>query len=92
MVEYKAALRGAAVIVAQRFYPTSKTCSECGLVKQTVALAERLFHCDDCCHEQDRDLNAAVNLARLNTLRPDVKRTQELCKTMGSPTASALMA
>jgi putative transposase len=89
MIEYKAALRGGAVIIAPRFYPSSKTCSACGVVKTTLTLAERIFHCDDCGHEQDRDLNAAVNLSRLDTLRPDVKRTQEPCKTARLARAAA---
>jgi putative transposase len=73
MIEYKAALRGASVILAPQFYPSSKTCSSCGVIKETLSLSERVFRCGTCGHEVDRDLNAAVNLLRLDTLRPDVK-------------------
>jgi putative transposase len=93
MIEYKAAFRGGTVIVAPRFYPSSKTCSACGVIKETLTLVERIFRCDDCGHECDRDLNAALNLLRLDTLRPDVKRTQEPRQPIGlAPTAAALMA
>jgi putative transposase len=77
MIEYKAALRGCRAVIAFRFFPSSKTCSECGAIRNTMLLAERTFRCENCGHEQDRDLNAALNLLRLDTFRPDVKRTQE---------------
>ena len=64
-IEYKARLYGARVVFANRFYPSSKTCSCCGVVKETLALAERMFRCDDCGFEIERDHNAALNLARL---------------------------
>ena len=52
-------------LTAGRFEPSSKTCSCCGVVKQTLALAERTFRCDDCDFEAGRDHNAALNLARI---------------------------
>src|SRR6516165_8751514 len=64
-IDYKARLYGARVIVADRWYPSSKTCSCCGVIKETLALAERTFRCDDCSFEIARDINAARNLARL---------------------------
>jgi putative transposase len=62
---YKAALYGAHVVIADRWYPSSKTCSCCGVVKETLALSQREFKCDDCGFEAPRDVNAALNLARL---------------------------
>jgi putative transposase len=55
------------LVAADRFYPSSKTCSACRAVRAKLSLAERVFTCDDeaCGHEQDRDLNAAVNLAHM---------------------------
>jgi putative transposase len=84
MIEYKAELRGGRVVVIGRFEPTSKTCSECGQIHD-MPLAKREMRCD-CGNVADRDLNAARNiLARgLDTLAPDLKRTQEAGKT-GSP-------
>jgi putative transposase len=52
-------------VVADRFYPSSKTCSACGWVKAKLTLAERTFTCEACGLEADRDLNAARNLAKL---------------------------
>jgi putative transposase len=46
------------------FYPSSKTCSCCGRVKEKLSLSERIFHCESCGNEIDRDLNAAINLVQ----------------------------
>lgn len=81
MIEYKAKLRGNVVVLADRFYPSSKTCSCCGSVKATMTLSDRMFCCDDCGNVITRDLNAAINLKRLHTLAADDKRTQETSKT-----------
>jgi putative transposase len=56
---------GAILVAADRFYPSSKTCSACGTAKAKLSLAERTFTCDTCGLERDRDLNAALNLAAL---------------------------
>jgi putative transposase len=56
---------GSRLLVADRFYPSSKTCSACGWVKAKLTLAERTFTCEGCGHRVDRDLNAARNLATL---------------------------
>jgi putative transposase len=92
MIEYKAELRGVEVSFIGRFEPSSKTCSECGQIHD-MPLDKRTMECD-CGNVMDRDENAARNiLARgLDTLRPDLKRTQELRKTSGSPAAAALTA
>ncbi|MCW2933002.1 MAG: hypothetical protein JWM19_3964 [Actinomycetia bacterium] len=62
-VEYKAAWRGGRVIVADRWFASSKTCSGCGTVKAKLALSERTYACTACGAALDRDLNAALNLA-----------------------------
>lgn len=64
-LEYKAGWYGATVIKADRFYPSSKTCSTCGEVKAKLSLSERTYCCDNCGVSVDRDVNAAINLARL---------------------------
>jgi hypothetical protein len=56
---YKARLYGARVVVAGRFYPSSKTCSCCGVVKETLALLQRMFACDDCGFEAGREAQAS---------------------------------
>jgi putative transposase len=62
-VRYKQAWRGGLVLLADRWFPSSKTCCACGGVKTTLTLADRAYECDRCGHTLDRDLNAAVNLA-----------------------------
>ncbi len=64
-VEYKAAWRGGRVIIADRWFPSSKTCSRCGAVKTKLTLRERQWACQTCGAVLERDNNAAVNLARL---------------------------
>lgn len=61
-VEYKSVLAGVKLIVADRWYPSSKTCSRCGSVKTKLPLSVRHFHCDQCGLQIGRDLNAAINL------------------------------
>jgi hypothetical protein len=64
-VEYKTGWSGVRVHIANRWYPSSKTCSGCGVVKTKLRLSERTYHCDQCGLVLDRDLNAARNLAAL---------------------------
>lgn len=64
-LDYKTADRGGQLLVADRFYPSSKMCSNCGAVKAKLRLAERIYHCDTCSISIDRDRNAAANLAAL---------------------------
>ena len=59
----KAAWFGVEVVVSNRWFPSSKTCSQCGRVNQQLSLAERIFRCDACGLIADRDRNAAANLA-----------------------------
>ena len=68
-LSYKAAWYGGQVVVASRWEPTSKRCSACGWVDEELALADRTFVCRNpkrrCGLVIDRDLNAAINLAKL---------------------------
>ncbi len=61
-MRYKCAWNGIKFILADRFYPSSKTCSRCGAIKDKLSLSERTFICDECGYEIDRDLNASINL------------------------------
>jgi len=61
-MEYKCMWNGIQFILADRFYPSSKTCSKCGSVKDKLSLSERTFICPECGYEIDRDLNASINL------------------------------
>jgi putative transposase len=62
---YKTAWYGSALLVADRWYPSSKTCSRCKAVKAKLALSERTYRCEHCGLVLDRDLNAAANLVSL---------------------------
>jgi putative transposase len=64
-LKYKTAWAGSLLEPADRFYPSSKTCSGCGMVKAKLSLSERVFGCEACGFSLDRDENAARNLARL---------------------------
>ncbi len=64
-VEYKAAWYGCRVVVADRYYPSTKLCSRCGHKRTRVRLDERQYHCKNCGQAMDRDLNAALNLKKL---------------------------
>lgn len=61
-IEYKAAMTGATVVVADRWHPSSKTCSGCGQHHPEITLGVNTLRCD-CGLIIDRDLNAAINLA-----------------------------
>ena len=64
-VEYKAAMRGGEVVFADRFYPSRKTCSDCGHVLDALPLSVRAWDCPACGAHHDRDIDAAVNLKNL---------------------------
>ena len=64
---YKTSWYGTELVVADRWYPSSKTCSGCGNVRADLTLGDRVYACDGphgCGLVLDRDVNAAVNLAR----------------------------
>jgi putative transposase len=92
-LEYKTKWYGSALVKADRFYPSSKTCSTCGTVKAKLPLELREYHCEVCDLVMNRDLNAAINLARWSSdttsagtssvagrggeVRPDCQKTDE---------------
>lgn len=65
MLEYKSKMYDTLVVSADQWHPSSKTCSNCGCVKEKLSLSERLFICEACGFECDRDVNAARNLESL---------------------------
>ncbi|USY18316.1 IS607 family element RNA-guided endonuclease TnpB [Nocardiopsis exhalans] len=64
-LDYKTTWNGGRMIVADRWFASSKTCSGCGAVKTKLGLHVRVFDCDECPLVLDRDVNAARNLAKL---------------------------
>lgn len=67
-LEYKAKWYGREIIIADTFYPSSKTCSCCGWKNDNLTLKDRIFKCEICRNEIDRDLNASKNLLKLYTV------------------------
>lgn len=63
-MRYKCEWNGIRFVQADRFYPSSKTCSCCGSIKRDLKLSDRTYVCPDCGFTIDRDLNAAINLSR----------------------------
>lgn len=62
---YKSEKFGNQLIISDRWFASSKTCSNCGCKKEKLTLSDRIFECFDCNFFLDRDLNAAINLSRL---------------------------
>ena len=60
----KATERCIAVRLVDRFYPSSKTCSNCGYYKKDLKLSQRVYHCNHCQEKIDRDSNASLNIAK----------------------------
>ena len=89
MLEYKTQWYGSRLVVAPRFYPSTKTCSACGHTKAEIALGERVFRCEVCGAEIDRDLNAARNLASL--VAGSSPETRNACGAEGSGQENGLV-
>lgn len=66
-LEYKCHTSGAILHVIDRWYPSSKTCSGCGMVKTKLSLNQRTFICDSCGLILPRDLNAAININHIGS-------------------------
>jgi putative transposase len=67
-LEYKTAWAGEELLVADRFFPSSKLCHHCGCINDDLTLSDRIWRCD-CGAVLDRDLNAAINLRNLAVRR-----------------------
>jgi len=61
-LKYKSSLYKNWISLIDRWFPSSKTCSNCGSKKPELKLSERIYRCEACGYEADRDLNAAINL------------------------------
>jgi putative transposase len=67
-LQYKGQWYGCEIFLADRFYPSSKQCSQCGTVNGSLGLGQRTYHCENCGLVIDRDWNAAKNLEQLLTV------------------------
>ncbi len=65
---YKCEEKGIEIVFANRFFPSSKTCSNCSSYKKELKLSDRVFVCEDCGIKIDRDYNAAINLMNYRVL------------------------
>ncbi|MGH3281165.1 MAG: IS607 family element RNA-guided endonuclease TnpB [Trebonia sp.] len=65
MLAYKTERNGGTLLLADRWYPSSRLCARCGSARATLTLKDRVFACDSCGHAEDRDVNAARNLLNL---------------------------
>jgi putative transposase len=79
MLEYKCRWYGSKLVKASRWFPSSRTCSNCGEIKGSLPLALRVFECDACGLLIDRDLNAARNLAGWSEVAGSAPETQNAC-------------
>jgi putative transposase len=83
-IEYKAKWQGKKVIIADRYFASSKTCSCCGFKKDELKLSERTYVCLNCGLVIDRDLNAAINLAKYGS-------TQGICESNACGVGSSVV-
>ena len=68
-LEYKCKWSGKHFVKVDRFYPSSKTCNECGTINKMLSLGDREWQCQDCGAIHNRDFNAALNLQRQGILK-----------------------
>lgn len=76
---YKTAWLGGTLVLADRFYPSTRRCSACGKVGDKLPLSKRTFQCTACGHEADRDTNAAACLAQWPQVAAKHAETENVC-------------
>ena len=62
MLDYKLRDQGKQLVKIDKWFPSSKMCSECGAVKEVLLLSERIYYCKSCGAILDRDYNASINI------------------------------
>lgn len=82
---YKAAWNGTELVIANRFYASTKICSGCGAVKDKLPLSERTYRCERCGLVLDRDINASRNLAALAASRDSFTSSPSCGATLNEP-------
>jgi|LGVD01.1.fsa_nt_gb putative transposase len=82
-MEYKCPLYGAELIFADRFYPSSKMCSQCRHIKTDLTLSQRTYICDECGFTADRDHNASLNLRQVAVSSTDTLKTPDGAESSG---------
>jgi putative transposase len=79
-LRYKADVTGAKIVMAGAFFPSSKTCSGCGAVYESLKLSEREWVCPSCGIRHDRDVNAYPNKNKIQTFSQKVLKLPDLMK------------
>ncbi|MFX1318036.1 MAG: RNA-guided endonuclease InsQ/TnpB family protein [Promethearchaeota archaeon] len=79
-LEYKSEWYGSDIFIVSRFFPSTKRCSKCGTTKSELSLSTRIFKCEYCGLEIDRDLNASYNLVAVAVSSTE---TQNACLEVG---------
>ena len=69
VLKYKCEWNNIELLIADRFYPSSKMCSSCGNIKKDLKLNNRIYKCRNCGLEIDRDYNASINLEKAETYK-----------------------
>jgi putative transposase len=88
-LQYKARRYGARIVLADRWYPSSKLCSGCGARNGALSLGERAWPCVGCGVHHDRDVNAAINLQRLATGAPWARAALPVASQVATPGTAA---
>ena len=86
-LEYKAEMRKCQVVVADRWFASSKLCSSCGYKQSELPLSVREWPCPQCFKQHDRDINAAINLEKMA-----VSSTVSACGASSDGAATVLAA
>jgi IS605 OrfB family transposase len=89
-LQYKAAMRGGRIVVADRFFPSSKTCSSCGCVNPDVVLGVDEWTCSECGTVHNRDANAAINLEKIGLADAESTRGDTVPLSTSSEARKAL--
>ena len=69
IMKYKCEWHGIEFVQANRFFPSSKTCSCCGCIHKGLKLSDRIFECPECGFTIDRDYNSSVNLSNYHNVK-----------------------
>jgi putative transposase len=88
-LHYKAARTGTLIVLADRWYPSSRLCSGCGARNGELSLGERAWTCGSCGARHDRDVNAAINLERLATGALAARPALPVASQVATPGAAA---
>jgi putative transposase len=91
LLDYKMTWRQGTLVLADRFYPSTRRCSACGYLEGRLSLSQRIFRCGHCGFEADRDTNAAANLAQCPLVAAKHAETKNVCgeRSAGERTTSA---